>query len=1122
MLPSSGGSALINGYDLTTQTDEARASIGYVSQDNVLFSYMKVREHLKFVNLIKGISNDEGDKEIEEILQLLRIDSKTYAYPPSLSGGQKRRVCIAMALLGKSKVLFFDEPTTGMDPYTRRSLWEALKIVKQERCVLLTTHTMDEADYLGDRIAIYAEGELKCLGSPFFLKSKLGLGYTLTLTKSESYTSAQEGELKRFILEALPGSEEARSVALEVAFRVPFEANAELPAALTALEDGERQFGVTSFSVSMTTMEEVFLVVGAGASEQLDQVTETDKLRKAQREAAGNPDAYVSAEGKRPPAAWSQFRASFIKNFYAGLGDMGRWGAVLCWPIGMTLFGYLLGLAFTGFRPASTDLSYSAFESGLLPEALPQQVPLAGAGGLKVIMDACDPELVEAVDTGALSVDALEDWLIDTAVVNSKPYPRSNALFFEGNGDAPLEFHLFHNATYSDSVPILTATLTECLLRRDHAEAKLKSANNPLPRSDDWVTSLLDVLPLLVIAIGLGYTTMTFGPPAMREQVSGVKHLQHIAGVPVWVYWLAWYAFDICCYTIAVLLTWIIMECFQTSLTAGTHRIATILVLFFFGVGGIPLGYLLSAILRSPDGAETTIQIFSLGGPMLVYVFTVLPDLFDSYLRWAMWGVCVHPGAALLHGLYVIAIEGWTFRGVGVAVLYPMWTGVVFFMLAVLVDSSHTYPWPPPREILPVDEEDASRSEESAVATERMRVQQLLRDGTPLSMENEIADERVLSCGLSKSFKRSKKCCSPEETIQAVDDVWFSIPAGQCFGYVGMNGCGKTTTVRMLTGDLAPQSGFGVVAGLDVSRTMWRHIGYCAQSDALFGPLTGRQHLELYARLAFIPEENLAEFVESLADSHGLTQYLDRTTGAYSGGTKRKLCLAVSFIGNPSVVFLDEPSSGVDPAARRKLWSMIDNSVRGDNRAAMLTTHSMEECEALCDKVAIMEAGKLQCIGTPTELKSKYGKGYQIVATILTPDAKDIAGEGEEVQKEMESRAAAVAVAVMTAFPGSEKSATGSKHLRFSLPREGTSLAAVFEYFASHKEELLMEEFAVSDATLESVFVELQGGAETGSFAPRDSDPLVPAPKAPGPPSDGSAPSESASHSPVCLGKESF
>ncbi|XP_073944582.1 phospholipid-transporting ATPase ABCA3-like [Choristoneura fumiferana] len=153
--------------------------------------------------------------------------------------------------------------------------------------------------------------------------------------------------------------------------------------------------------------------------------------------------------------------------------------------------------------------------------------------------------------------------------------------------------------------------------------------------------------------------------------------------------------------------------------------------------------------------------------------------------------------------------------------------------------------------------------------------------------------------------------------------------------------------------------------------------GYCPQFDAVFGELTGRETLQLFSLLRGLRSEHAAARADMLAHALGFTKHLDKRVEQYSGGNKRKLSTAVALLGHTRLVFVDEPTTGVDPAAKRQVWRAV-RGVRRAGRGVVLTSHSMEECEALCSRLTIMVNGQFQCLGTPQHLKTKFSEGFTL------------------------------------------------------------------------------------------------------------------------------------------------
>jgi ABC-2 type transport system ATP-binding protein len=212
--------------------------------------------------------------------------------------------------------------------------------------------------------------------------------------------------------------------------------------------------------------------------------------------------------------------------------------------------------------------------------------------------------------------------------------------------------------------------------------------------------------------------------------------------------------------------------------------------------------------------------------------------------------------------------------------------------------------------------------------------------------------------------------------VVAVKSLTLAIEGGEMFALLGPNGAGKSTTIKMLTTLLPPSAGSARVDGLDVvhqAAAVRRIIGYVPQMLSADGTLTGRENLLVFASLYDVPRGQRRGRVSEALEFMGLSEAADRLVRQYSGGMIRRLEIAQSLIHNPRVLFLDEPTVGLDPAARRAVWEHIQELTARMGATIVLTTHQMEEADALCDRVAIMHLGSLVALGTPDELKASIG-----------------------------------------------------------------------------------------------------------------------------------------------------
>lgn len=222
-------------------------------------------------------------------------------------------------------------------------------------------------------------------------------------------------------------------------------------------------------------------------------------------------------------------------------------------------------------------------------------------------------------------------------------------------------------------------------------------------------------------------------------------------------------------------------------------------------------------------------------------------------------------------------------------------------------------------------------------------------------------------------------------SFTAVDNVSFDVPDGEIFGYLGPNGAGKTTLMRMLTTLVIPSSGSARIGGFDVmthSADVRRQIGVISQAMTSDLDLTGYENLDVYGRFYGVPARERKERIKYLLDMVGLSSRANELVAAYSGGMRRRLEVARGLVHKPKILFLDEPSSGLDPQSRRVMWELLRQIRQESSTTMFLTTHYMEEADALCSRIAIIDTGKILVLGSPTQLKRDI-PGSDIVSIAL-------------------------------------------------------------------------------------------------------------------------------------------
>jgi ABC-2 type transport system ATP-binding protein len=295
-----------------------------------------------------------------------------------------------------------------------------------------------------------------------------------------------------------------------------------------------------------------------------------------------------------------------------------------------------------------------------------------------------------------------------------------------------------------------------------------------------------------------------------------------------------------------------------------------------------------------------------------------------------------------------------------------------------------------------------------------------------------------------------------------VRDVSFEVGGGEVFALLGPNGAGKSTTMRMLVTLTRPSGGRALVAGHDVQREGRRvrsRIGYVAQATGIDGHLSGRENLQLQARAHGLRGAQAAARVHELLELLSLSAAAGRHVATYSGGMRRRVELAMGLVHRPSVLFLDEPTTGLDPEVRAALWDELQRLVRADGLTILITTHSMEEAEQLASRLAVVAGGRVVAEGTPEGLRRGLG--------------------GDAVAIRVERRQAAAARALVATLPGVREATADSDSVRATVAHGPGALPALLQLLDEHG--IAVAEAAVSRPTLDDVYLHHTGHALRGA-----------------------------------------
>jgi len=672
----------------------------------------------------------------------------------------------------------------------------------------------------------------------------------------------------------------------------------------------------------------------------------------------------------------------------------------------------------------------------------------------------------------------LEEYLVRAVSEPNEKLKYFGAASFSGEID---DYTVLHNSAVSHSLPTLLSALDGARLAAHAPKQSIAASNHPWPLTSKQKVAFdiaAGLLVALLITMGFCFIPASFTAYIVMEREKKTLHQQLVSGVTVPAYFVANLLWDLLNYCVAMVLLIILFFAFERYAPAYiAHLDATILVFALYGLSSTTFAYAFS-FLFSSYAASTVASLMTniVAGLLFLITSFILGAVNDDTRAWndvllyffyisppfclgkSLLAIFAYYAAETLGGQFGISVDSvesvvslWSFKSVlniATPILYMSISSVCFFLLALYMQYNAGSS---PLETL----KQCVQSTDSSLAP------------TSPSQDNEDVDvkaerRRVEGGGAARDIiqvQQLRKVYPPRGNVGpkvGVVNSSFAIKKGECFGLLGINGAGKTTTMAMLTGEFPPTSGKATLAGFDVATQradVYRNLGFCPQFDALFEKLTAREHLEFYATIRGVPQAERKAVIDRIIADLDLGDYQNKTAGSYSGGNRRKLSVGIALIAEPQIIFLDEPSTGMDPVARRFMWGVIARTMSG--RSVILTTHSMEECEALCQRIAIMVDGRMQCIGSSQHLKSRFGTGYTIEARAL---------EGRPVEP--------IAEYITDKFEGATKLESQGGQLRYQVPLESVNgLAELFVLLEDIKIRLGIESYSVGQTTLEQVFL---------------------------------------------------
>ncbi|ETN39041.1 uncharacterized protein HMPREF1541_07083 [Cyphellophora europaea CBS 101466] len=1008
----------IQGFSKGSVTIDASGGVGVAPQKNVMWDELTTMEHVRLFNQLKSPHRQAAESELLQLLRDVEISVKKDAKSQTLSGGQKRKLQLAMMLTGESSVCCIDEVSSGIDPLSRRKIWDILLRERGKRTIILTTHFLDEADLLSDKVVIMSKGKLRANGSAVELKARLGSGYRIHLSKSYG----------RINLPEIQGVETKTRTDGIIYVAPSSELAAETIRALEAAS--------LSYRLSSPTLEDVFLQSSEEyAKETANSLKRLDTVALLDDSPEQRPLDLLSG---RQIGILKQIGILIYKRITLLKGNWLPYAIAFLVPI---VASSVMQLLVAGTDRA-TCIPRGLADLGDFNEAFNNATVLVGpeslASNLTAYFDGINRSETALEPIGSLSS-------LVPSIERNRQVLKPGGLW-AGPSDTPSTVVYRADEDFMQSA-VISQNLLDVVQSGIDIVANYAVFDSAF--SDVGKTLQLSIYFSITLAAATSFVSLY---PNL-ERHSQVRSLQYSSGVRVFAQWASHLIFDFC-----ILLPPAIAAALVFAFTSNVFWNPGYLIPVFllYNMAATLAGYIVSLLMGSQMATWAAVTAFNGVGVAVYFIsFLFVINLSDatkaqSNIETAHYIIAIiFPGASLIRSMLVSlnvfsqACDGSEFiaypgamNAFGAPILYLAIQSFAYFCILLLSES-------------------------------KSRLSSLFSNKRPHHDAEKVSrnNSGVQVQGLTKTFDDQK----------VVDDLSFNIEHSEVFALLGPNGAGKSTTISLIRGNLNPTKGDVLVEQVSVTqnRALARaHMGVCPQSDAL-DSMTTMEHLRHYARLRGV--SNIQRQADAVIRAVGLDDYRETMAGHLSGGNKRKLSLGIALTGNPSVILLDEPSSGLDAAAKRIMWHTLKTVMPG--RSILLTTHSMEEADSLANRAGIV-AKQMLATGKVEDLQRVFGDSLHVHLVARTaPHSTD-----EEMER--------MRTHVLDLFPEAQiEQKTYHGQMRFAISvltvekpggvpnatDRNSAIGQVLVILEDNKDKLGVTDYSVAPTTLNDVFLAIVG-----------------------------------------------
>jgi len=1155
------GETYYGGLPFSKNKKKIYRQFGICLQTNVIIEGFTVADHFKLYSGIKGA--DDSEESLQKWLNEVDLVEKKDYSVEKMSGGQKRKLCIGLALIGNPKYVFLDEPTTGLDPLSRRKIWNLLLKVKKDRVIFITTHYMDEADIIADRKLILTRGVIRCLGSSIYLKKHFQMKYNL-----EVETNSPK-EVNDLIHGIIPSAQFCSNLieTNDDKKNGIYSSHSSSPSNITEINGPSSTISSTTLSSLVThtnTNSETRLTIDMPNHEvnfpvipsqyqyrndnfSSDALSNTYKnssytwklpitsvnlfsnLLKKMENARGSilsdfslnepmlEELFVNleneTEAKRNPENAKSINKDLFKN--ENVKRPGMWGTALrlCRYrllvylrqknylimgiiVPLCLMGFFLPVSKKNFGNVISKALGSCDISAEIYNHQQWNYEIENSDG-SISNDTIAQEIK---NNDVLYMNHEEIFKTNQAVYNPPYFVSSFSINFTEQGIYNLS--IYTNRYIAHSLPSTLNVLSNAILAANHVNETISVRSKPLNTFSLKELNLPKFYATVIFVLCISFPLSFYGTNVVRERVQHLMKQLQLNGVSHKSYWFSVLISDYIIFMITCILISVAFVVFNFKPLLYVNNILFIALFIIIGTFGcLLLQYCFSFYLKSDSSAFLIFFMVNIVPTYCIFMNSYNNQLIADYdssdisisiymgvlcsfltIFFPNFGIArvyrtmIHIG--LLNDLQNTRISFWKilikpsnqiiFCLVGEILSICFYTFIIKKLTREAYNAKKGV-FETPEKIeesymkeLKEGDEDIYNEYKRVCNNEEfpIRIIKLAKEYSDMDLWPEEIGSALKRDHPSKygEFHMSDKG-SRRIVMSAFDNVSIGVDRRECFGILGPNGSGKTSLLNTASFSFPQTLGKIYYDGKDITERQDNEItlGYCPQEDTLWEEYTLLEHIEMFLYIRGYSHKQAKRVATEFIDYCRLTEHKNKMPFELSGGTRRKLNLLVALCCSSSKIIMDEPTAGMDPSTRRYVWDIINSNRQFNYSSNIISTHSMEEAELLCDRIAIMVNGKIRCIGSPRHLKMKFGNTY--ILEVYTNNS-------EKFHQEV--------VIGRNLFGDNDYELEVKSHLRIKYEVRGKrNISRVFDIMENCRDNNLFIDYSYSQTSLEQIFLNI-------------------------------------------------